>query len=187
MGAHDPLVSGIVRDAAKYHLRFSTELAAVVRVNLQRWFPAMTPISRWICGRQQLAAALCQRAVQTRIISPCVVLEVRDPMAGHANIAERRAGSEVLAVDGQLGKVDWWSRRGACKRGQGSRATPAMQRQILSCEVGGALDRTVLRCGSAVMLNLDLWNYLDSGALTYWLKPEAALMIVTCAEGDLLA
>lgn len=34
-GGHDPLGSGIVRDVAKYHLRFSTELAGVVRVNVQ--------------------------------------------------------------------------------------------------------------------------------------------------------
>jgi hypothetical protein len=69
--------------APTIYLRFSNELAAVVRVHLQNFFLAMTPISGSI--------AACQRAVQLLAISPCIALAGRGPMAAQSNIREGRA------------------------------------------------------------------------------------------------
>ena len=84
------------------HLRFSAELAAVERVNLQQYFLAMTPISAMICGRQQLAALGCA-SVQCRLEQSHPASCSRAAIQWRSRpILRAQSQSEVLAMLCQL-------------------------------------------------------------------------------------
>ena len=127
---HDPWGLGLCGTSPDIRLRFNSELAAVVRVNLQRCFLAMTPISATICGRQLLAAAGCQRAMQSRTISPCVMLDAGAQWPDRA-ILQSAGRREVLAARWTAGG------EGIGERDAGHARPGSEHRREIGSEVGG--------------------------------------------------
>lgn len=118
MGWSQCLTTGMCGTSPLIHLRFNAELAALVRVNLQRRILAMTPKSATICGRPLLAA---RRLPARNNLTLRLSMTEQRPMVGLRNIAEceecRPRG--VLADSWRGGRrVDWVSEaRGICRPG----------------------------------------------------------------------